>query len=183
MSQWVCLTCWQRQRESCRSAAFHRRRGQSRDRWYRAGKFFFRACSRQAQNAFGRQAGDSHDDKNHVFKTCGFNLRGTGDHAGKQWPQLPGQIKPTQIALHGFRLVIFRRPQGSVFRPEPGGHILGKEVLQLPPIALSRRPGNIACVGSGKVSPGNSLNHDPTIGVLTISICSLRSVGGPSRGR
>jgi hypothetical protein len=54
---------------------------------------------------------------------------------GEQWPQLPGQIESTQIALHGFRLVIFRRPQGSVFRPKPGKHILGKEVTMRGPVS------------------------------------------------
>jgi hypothetical protein len=48
-------------------------------------------------------------------------------------PNCPGRSSQPRL-LHGFRLVIFRRPQGSVLRPEPGEHILGKEVLQLTPI-------------------------------------------------
>jgi len=96
-------------------------------------------CSRQAQNAFGRQVGVAHGDKNHVFKTGGFNLQSAGGYAGEQWPQLLGQIEPTQIALQGFRLVLFRRPQGSVFGPEPGKRIIGREVLELPPMSALQK--------------------------------------------
>ncbi len=43
---------------------------------------FLEFCSRQAQNAFGRQIGVCHGDKDHIFKDSGFNLRGEGDRTG-----------------------------------------------------------------------------------------------------
>jgi hypothetical protein len=49
-------------------------------------------------------------------------------------PNCPGRSSQPRLLSMDSALVIFRRPQGSVLRPEPGEHILGKEVLQLTPI-------------------------------------------------
>ncbi len=97
-------------------------------------------------------------------------------------PNCPGKSSQPEIALHAFRLVIFRRPQGSVFRPEPGKHILGKEVLQLPPIGTFQKTWEYRLGGQRQGVSWEFFNHDPTTGVLTISICSLRSVRGPVTG-
>jgi len=44
--------------------------------------------------------------------------------------------------------------------------------------ARCRSPGNIACVGSSKESPGNSANHDTTLVILTSPIFRLFTING-----
>src|SRR5258706_8544864 len=83
-------------------------------------------------------------------------------------------MDPTQIVFRGFGWVFFRRPKGSIFGQERGKRILEREILELPPMSALQKTWKIACVGSGKVSPGNSAKQHSALPVLTISIYHFR---------
>ena len=72
-------------------------------------------------------------------KPAGSTFAARATTRASNGPNCSGKSSQLRFALHGFRLVIFRQPQRSVFGPEPGEHILGKEVLQFPPIGTFQK--------------------------------------------